>query len=316
MPSGVVVVTGGAGYIGRSLVARLQAGGLQPVVIDRRPMAVAGIQSTAGDIRDPHVWLGLRDYAIRAVFHLAGRIQVAESVADPARYFDDNVVAGLQMLHHLRMLGNPPVVFSSSAAVYGAPLHMPIAEATALNPLSPYGVSKRHFEEVLAAFAEAYGLSYVALRYFNAAGSYAGVGEKHEPETHLIPLAIDRIQQGALPIVYGRDYPTDDGTAVRDFVHISDLVEAHIQALHYLESGGRPRVFNVGAGHGVSVRRVVEAVAQALGASSEMRFADRRAGDPAVLVADIGHARRVLEWEPTHSSVTRIVSDAVGARAS
>lgn len=314
MSSGISIITGGLGYIGQSLAQYLQDIGQSPVIVDRRTIAsqVPDVPVVVGDIRDPATWSAFHDQPVRAVFHCAGLIQVAESVSDPARYFEDNIAAGIAMLRHLVTLGPVPMIFSSSAAVYGAPHTVPIAESAPLHPLSPYGVSKRQFEEILAAFHQAYDTpAYVALRYFNASGRYGRVHENHTPETHLLPLINERLKAGQPPVIYGRDYPTDDGTAVRDYIHIYDLMTAHVAALDYLEHGGQSIAVNVGAGRGVSVLQVVDAFRKYFSQMPEPLLASRRSGDPAVLVADVSRAREILEWEPRHSDIGQIVEDVV-----
>ncbi len=314
MAAGVCIITGGLGYIGQSLAAYLSDLGESPVIVDRRaiPSQVAGIPIVSGDVGDEGTWERFVGQPIRCVFHCAGLIQVAESVREAARYFDDNVVAGLNMLRYLGERESVPMVFSSSAAVYGAPKVTPIPEATSLNPMSPYGVTKRHFEEILSAYERAYGSPrYVALRYFNAAGRYADVIENHEPETHLLPRFLAAAHAGQAPVIYGTDYETPDGTAVRDYVHIQDLVRAHVAALAYLDQGGTPTVFNVGAGRGVSVLEVSAAIKEQVPGLLDPRFEPRRPGDPPVLVADISKAREALAWTPEASDIRQIVADLV-----
>lgn len=314
MPAGISIVTGGLGYIGQSLAAYLSDLGESPVIVDRRtiPSQVAGIPVVRGDVGDSKTWESFVGQPIRCVFHCAGLIQVAESVKEPARYFNDNIVAGLNMLRHLGELDPVPVIFSSSAAVYGAPDATLISEETDLNPMSPYGVTKRQFEEILAAYWMAYGSPrYVALRYFNAAGRYADVMENHQPETHLLPRFLSAAESGESPVIYGSDYATPDGTAIRDYVHIQDLVRAHVAALEYLEEGGRATRFNVGAGRGVSVLEVFQAIKEQIPGVADPQFEARRPGDPPVLVADITKARKELRWTPEASDIGQIVADLV-----
>lgn len=310
--AGLNVVTGGLGYIGQSIAARLAAIGEPVVLIDRRriPAQVSGAPIVLGDIREAHVWDALTDCPLRAVFHCAGLIQVGESVNHPARYFDDNVVAGLAMLEHVRRRGPIPVIFSSSAAVYGIPEGTPISESAPLRPISPYGVTKRQFEEVLEAYNRAYGIPYMALRYFNAAGTDGAVHENHQPETHLLPRVARAIRSGQAPVIYGNDYPTADGTAVRDYVHMTDLVNAHLAARRYLESGGESLAVNVGSGHGISVWEMLEAFRRQVPDMPEPTVVGRRPGDPPVLVAAIERARYLLDWRPAWSDVDRLVAEA------
>lgn len=311
MAESVCVVTGGLGYIGQSIAAALDARGESPVILDRRgiPSQVAGIPVIRGDIADPAAWAQLHGRKVRAVFHCAGLIQVGESVSDPAQYFKDNVAAGISMLEHIRALGRIPVVFSSSAAVYGAPSRIPIAETDDLQPLSPYGVTKRQFEEILASYESAYGQPYVALRYFNAAGIWGPVRENHEPESHLLPRLAAWLREGQAPVIYGRDYPTKDGTTVRDYIHVRDLAEAHLAARDYLEGGGASTAINLGSGRGASILEVLSCFAPWVGDMAEPTCSGRRPGDPAVLIADISRAQKLLKWEPVHSDIRDIVRD-------
>ncbi|NMP21134.1 UDP-glucose 4-epimerase GalE [Sulfobacillus harzensis] len=313
MHRGISVVTGGLGYIGQSIAREISARGGRPVIIDRRAIRpqVQGIPVIQGDIRDPEVWRQFQGQDVRAIFHCAGLIQVGESVMEPARYFDDNIVAGLGMLNHLRdFLGSVPIIFSSSAAVYGTPEKAPIGEEAPLRPESPYGVTKKQFEEILAAYHAAYGLPYVALRYFNAAGTDGVVRENHDPETHLLPRVARFLATGEPPVIYGDDYPTRDGTAVRDYIHIVDLVSAHLAALEYLAEGGEPTVINLGSGRGMSVGEMVQAFRAVVEDMPEPRVVGRRAGDPPVLVASIAKAQRLLAWRPQHSDPERLVREA------
>ncbi|CAB1128338.1 UDP-glucose 4-epimerase [Candidatus Hydrogenisulfobacillus filiaventi] len=301
----VAVVTGGLGYIGQTLAAALQAQGMPVVAVDRRavPAQVAGLEVWRGRVGDAGLWQALAArYRLRVVYHCAGLISVAESVAEPGPYFRENVSEGLAMLEALRGLGPVPVVFSSSAAVYGVPAAVPIPEEAPLAPVNPYGVTKRVFEEALAAYGRAYGLPWVALRYFNAAGTAYGVRERHEPETHVIPRMAAALQGGEAPVVFGTDYPTPDGSAVRDYIHVADLVDAHLKAAAYLEAGGPSLALNLGSGRGTSVLELAAALIRVSGRAAEPRRAPRRPGDPPALVAAIGRARQVLAWEPVRSA--------------
>lgn len=311
MAGGQSVVTGGLGYIGQAIAAELKARGEDPIIIDRRPIPaqIDEVRIIRGDIRDGSVWDQVT--APRAIFHCAGLIQVGESVEKPARYFDDNVSAGLSMLSHvLERFGPIPIIFSSSAAVYGVPDRTPIDEGATLHPLSPYGVTKRQFEEILAAFQAAYGIPYVALRYFNAAGTDGRVKENHDPETHLLPRVARALVAGEAPVIYGSDYPTPDGTAIRDYIHVQDLVEAHVAARQYLEDGGASTALNLGSGRGMSVLEMVEAFRDWLPDMPAPRRVARRPGDPPVLVAAIERARSVLHWSPSRSDAGRLVGEA------
>lgn len=307
----VSVVTGGLGYIGQSLVSTLKGLGQYPVVIDVRsiPSQVADVEVIRGSIGESRVWEQLRGRTIDTVYHCAGLISVAESVNEPAAYFKQNVSEGLSMLNLLPQWGSPPLVFSSSAAIYGHPDDVPIPEDGPKRPLSPYGLTKWHFEQILQSYQEAYHQPYVALRYFNAAGCVPGVRELHDPETHLVPLVLRAFRERRSPTIFGSDYPTSDGTAVRDYVHVGDLVEAHIKAAQHLRDGGPSCALNLGSGRGATVREVMGVAEAVTGVHLPPVLKENRAGDAAVLVADISEAHRVLGWKPTRSDMTRIVSE-------
>ncbi|PSR29813.1 MAG: UDP-glucose 4-epimerase GalE [Sulfobacillus thermosulfidooxidans] len=308
-----VVVTGGLGYVGQSLAAVLKERGQIPVVVDYRdiPSQVPGVPVFYGSIGDKEIWTQIYDqYHIDVVYHCAGLIVVSESVQEPARYFQENLVAPLAMLNYLHDMGSVPVIFSSSAAVYGTPEMVPIPEDAPKVPISPYGVSKWQFEEILQAYDQAYVQPWVALRYFNVAGSVNNVVESHVPETHLLPRIANALIQGEQPEIYGTDYPTPDGTAVRDYIHMHDLVEAHLQAAQYLKDGGPSTAFNVGSGHGHSVQEVMDGFARVTGLPVDPKRLPRRAGDPPVLVADINKARAELSFEPQFShDIDRMIRD-------
>lgn len=308
-----VVITGGLGYVGQSLAATLQASGEQVILIDVRhiPSQVAGVPTIHGSIGDHALWEAIsQSVHIKTIYHCAGLIVVSESTRDPARYFQENVCAALSMLDYLRKIHPVPMVFSSSAAVYGVPKSTPIAEDGAKAPISPYGVTKWEFEQILAAYNRAYGQPYVALRYFNVAGTVQGIVERHDPESHLLPLVASAIRQGHSPKIFGTDYPTPDGTAIRDYIHIEDLVDVHRKAADFLARGEESQAFNVGSGRGHSVREVIEAFQRVLGRPVVAKELPRREGDPPVLVADISKARERLGFHPSHSQeIDRAVRD-------
>jgi UDP-glucose-4-epimerase GalE len=264
-----------------------------------------------GNIGDSEaVAAALRD--IDAVLHFAAHAYVGESVQNPRKYFENNVQSGLTLLNAVVDTGVRHFVFSSTCAVYGVPAKIPITEDAARQPVNPYGASKLFFENALEAYSKAYGLGYVSLRYFNAAGADESgeIGEMHEPETHLIPCAL----QAAVGIrpnleVYGTDYPTPDGTCVRDYVHVSDLAEAHVLALEYLATGGESAAINLGTGEGHSVKEVLSAVEEVTGIILPKQMCTRRPGDPPVLVADASRAQQLLKWSPSRS-LRDIVSSA------
>jgi UDP-glucose 4-epimerase len=303
-----VLVTGGAGYIGSHLLPVLRRLGYRPLVFDNlsegHREAVGETELVIGDLGD----YGALRAVIRAnrplaIVHFAAVCSVAESVAEPLRYYETNVTGTVNLVRAALETGTPRVILSSTAAVYGEPKSNPITEEHPTNPINPYGWTKLAAERLLADAAAAYGLSYVAFRYFNAAGAdpSLGLGEDHRPETHLIPLALRATQDDGEPLrVYGQDYPTPDGTCIRDYVHVKDLVDAHMRGLSYLLDGGDNAVFNLGTGRGWSIREVISAVQEVTGLEVEHEFAERRPGDPAALVASAEKAREVLGWQAEH----------------
>jgi UDP-glucose 4-epimerase len=314
-----VVVTGGAGYIGSHIVRRLAASGWDVTVVDDlsegHRAAVGSVALVEGDFGDPTVLEPLLEgEGVEYVVHMAAFCQVGESVANPARYYDNNVAKTLRLLDAARRLGVKGIVFSSSAAVYGDPVEVPITEEHPLSPTNPYGETKLVIENALAWFHRAYGLRYAALRYFNAAGAHpdGDLGEDHEPESHLIPRLLRSILDGGPPTpVFGEDYPTTDGTCVRDYIHVVDLAEAHVAALEALERGRvEAEAFNLGNGEGFSVRDVVDTVARVTGKTPPTERAPRRAGDPAILVAASERAGRRLGFEPRFPRLEDIVRTA------
>ncbi len=311
-----VVITGGLGYIGQSLAYRLRAENQNVVVIDTREIQsqVDDLAVVHGSVGDAEVWEWIRArYRIATVYHCAGLISVSESVTEPARYFSQNVIEAIRMLDHLRLESPIPLIFSSSAAVYGTPETVPIVESAPKVPMSPYGATKLQFEQILTAYAAAYQMPWVALRYFNAAGYLGSVREHHQPETHVLPLMARAIQQGKPPVVFGTDYDTPDGSAIRDYIHVADLVDAHLRAAQYLEAGGPSIALNLGSGTGASVLELVQAFSRVSGRVVRPEMAPRRAGDPPRLVAGIDQAKMILHWAPTHSTVDAVVSDAWNA---
>lgn len=308
-----VVITGGLGYVGQSLAAVLRDQGRFPVVVDIRdiPSQVDKVQVVRGSIGDRTVWKALADqFDMRTIYHCAGLIVVSESVEQPARYFQENLSAPLAMLNALREVGPVPIVFSSSAAVYGEPSVVPIPEEAPKAPISPYGVTKWQLEEILHAYDVAYGQPWVALRYFNVAGMVGGVVERHVPETHLLPRVALAIRDGGMPEIYGHDYDTADKTAVRDYIHMQDLVAAHLSAAEYLMQGQVSRAFNVGSGRGHSVQEVMDGFSRVTGRPVRALHKPRRPGDPPVLVADIARARKYLGFDPRASqNIDRMIQD-------
>jgi len=313
-----VLVVGGAGYIGSHMVKRLRRAGHHPVVLDDlsngHQDAVLGAPLVVGSCGD-RVLLDqvFRDNAFDCVMHFAGLIQVGESVRDPARYYGNNVGAMLVLLDAMRQHGVTEMVFSSTAAVYGQTGSGPIDESTPIAPINPYGRSKWFMEQVLRDYEQAYGLRSISLRYFNAAGAdpEGQLGERHEPETHLIPLVL-RVASGRQEYiqVFGRDYPTADGTCIRDYIHVADLCDAHLAALDRLRAGAPSDAYNLGNGMGFSVAEIIATAREVSGHAIPVIDRERRAGDPAVLVADASRARRDLAWTPRIPAIADIIRHA------
>ncbi|HEX6125787.1 MAG TPA: UDP-glucose 4-epimerase GalE [Pyrinomonadaceae bacterium] len=311
-----ILVTGGAGYIGSVVVEETLRAGHETVVYDNlvkghQEMVDKDAVFIEGDLLDSRTLENtIREYAIEAVIHMAAHSLVGESVTDPAKYYQNNVVAGLSLLDAMRSCSVSKIVFSSTAAVYGEPEKQPIEEGDRTMPTNPYGDTKLAFEHALKAYERAYGLHYVSLRYFNAAGASEKCGEIHDPETHLIPLVL-QTAAGDRDVVsiFGDDYPTRDGTCVRDYIHVIDLARAHVQALGILDD--RSDIFNLGCGgDGYTVKEVIDTAAAVTGLEIPTRTAERRAGDPAVLVASSERIRSELGWEPEFQDLRLIVESA------
>jgi UDP-glucose-4-epimerase GalE len=314
-----VLITGGAGYIGSHTAKALARSRFEPVVLDDlskgHRWAVKWGPLVKADLGDYAVVREvLRRYHIDAVVHFAADAYVGESMREPRRYFRNNVGNTLTLLEAVLDAGIRHFVFSSSCATYGIPGTVPIAENQPQFPVNPYGESKRFVERALWWYGEAYGLKSVTLRYFNAAGADPGgeLGEDHDPETHLIPLVI-QAALGSTPWVdiYGTDYPTPDGTAIRDYIHVTDLAEAHVLALRHLMDGGENAALNLGTGHGHSIREVIAAISRHSCWHIPLRETGRRPGDPPVLVADATLAKHVLGWRPQYSDLATIVDTAL-----
>jgi UDP-glucose 4-epimerase len=320
-----VLVTGGAGFIGSHMVACLREAGRDVVVVDdlsagHRAAVPEDVPFVVADVADRSAIAAvLERHTVESVIHFAARIQVSESVSHPRLYWTGNVVATASLLDCALDAGVRTFILSSTAAVYGTPATVPISESQVPNPINPYGETKLAIERMLASYAEAYGLRYAALRYFNAAGadSTRGLGEHHEPETHLIPLVLDAaLGRRPAVTVFGRDYPTPDGTCIRDYIHVLDLVAAHLAALRYLERGGESGAFNLGTGTGHSVAEVIAACRDITGRDISVAEGPRRAGDPPALVASPRLAQERFGWTASRSSLDRIVSDAWAVRRS
>lgn len=314
-----ILITGGAGYIGSHCVSALLRRGGDAVVVDNlskgHTQALSGGgRLYTGDVGDrAFLRRVFEKEAIDAVIHFAAFSLVGESMSAPEKYFRNNCMAGLSLLETMTEFGVGRLVFSSTAAVYGEPRGIPIDEEHPKNPTNPYGQSKLIVEEMLRWFDLAHGLKYAALRYFNVAGARedGGIGEDHRPETHLIPLVLATAQEKRESLtLFGTDYPTPDGTCIRDYIHVEDLAEAHFLALEYLAAGNPSAAFNLGNGRGFSNREIIEAARRVTGRPIPVSEAPRRPGDPAVLVASGEKAEKLLGWTPRHPDIEDIIADA------
>jgi len=317
MPSSILV-TGGAGYIGSHACKALARAGYVPVVYDNLSRghreAVRWGPLVEGDVADQaRLRAAIAEHRVTAVMHFAAYAYVGESINDPALYYRNNLSGALSLLEAMRDAGVREIVFSSSCATYGAPDAVPIRETAPQNPVNPYGETKLAIERALHWYGQAYAMRSVSLRYFNAAGAdpEGEIGERHEPETHLVPLVLQAAlgQRPAIEI-YGADYPTPDGTAIRDYIHVDDLADAHLRALERLRAGGAGIALNLGTGQGHSVREVIAAAEAVSGRKVPARDAPRRPGDPAALVADPSLAAETLGWRATRSSLDAILRTA------
>lgn len=319
-----VLVTGGAGYIGSHACKALSRAGYTPVVFDNLVFGhredVRWGPLIIGDLEDRYALeQTMREYRPVAVLHFAGLAFVGESVTDPGKYYRNNVAGSLHLLEAMRDHGVTNLVFSSSCATYGVPQQIPISEDHPQNPINPYGFTKLVMERMMADFAVAHGLSWLALRYFNAAGADPDgeLGERHDPETHLIPLLLDAVLGRRPPLtVFGTDYDTPDGTCIRDYIHVSDLADAHVLALGYLRRGGASGHLNLGNGSGFSVKEVIATAEKIVGKPIPAVFGERRAGDPARLVGDARKARGVLGWQARYPDLETILAHAWAHRRS
>lgn len=313
-----ILVVGGAGYIGSHMVLALQDAGYTPIILDNlgkgRHNVIAGAKLIVGDMADKALLNDLfAAYSFAGVMHFASFIEVAESIQFPAKYYHNNVLATLHLLEVMLKRDVRHFIFSSSAAVYGDPRYTPIDEAHPLCPINPYGRSKRMVEEIIQDYAASAGLRYVILRYFNAAGAdpKARVGEHHQPESHLVPLALQvALGQKQNITVFGRDYPTLDGTCIRDYVHVTDLCAAHLQAFKALLAGHENMIYNLGNGRGYSVQQVIDTIYQVTKKNIAIINGDRRSGDPAILIADSKRAMSELGWKPNYADLDTIVKHA------
>jgi UDP-arabinose 4-epimerase len=311
----VVLVVGGAGYIGSHAARALKRAGHEVIIFDNLSTGferlAAGFDLVKGDILDANA-LGKALPRVDAIMHFAAHCYVGESVTNPRKYFRNNVEGGLALLNGALDAGVKKIIFSSTCAVYGEPAKVPIEENTVRNPVNPYGVTKFIFEQALESYDRAYGIRYASLRYFNAAGADESgeIGELHDPETHLIPLAL-RAAAGLGPElnVFGSDYPTPDGTCVRDYIHVNDLASAHVKAVEHLAAGKDSFAVNVGTGNGHSVQEVISAVEDVTGKEVPRKMGPRRPGDPPALVANPAKAQALLNWKATRG-LRQIVENA------
>jgi UDP-glucose 4-epimerase len=327
----MILVTGGAGYIGSHVAKELLVHGNDVLILDNLSTGhrqtvdqlqlisaeqdgAGALSFVLGDTGDRDLLCSLlRDYKITALIHLAAFSQVGESMIKPGKYFENNVARAINILECMAECGVRNIVFSSTAAVYGEPIDTPIIEEHPTRPTNVYGASKLMVEEILRWYDQIYGIKHVALRYFNAAGADESglIGENHDPETHLVPLVIQKVlgQRDKLT-VFGDDYPTPDGTCLRDYIHVTDLATAHILALGALENGMDSKTFNLGNGSGYSVKEVIDTVAEVAGESIGYEIGARRAGDPAVLVASSDQIKAELGWVPQYPQLKQIIATA------
>lgn len=313
-----VLVTGGAGYIGSHTVAELIEANEEVVIVDNLYQghldAIVGGKFYEGDIRDKDFLDRVfKENTIDAVIHFAANSLVGESMKDPAKYYHNNVYGTLCLLEKMNEYGVTKIVFSSTAATYGEPENVPIQETDRTLPTNTYGETKLAMEKMMRWFDTAHNVKYVSLRYFNACGAHESgrIGEDHSPETHLIPLIL-QVPLGKRPhiSVYGEDYPTADGSCIRDYLHVTDLADAHLRAVKYLRDGGESNIFNLGSGNGYSVKEVIEAARKVTGHPIPVELEGRRAGDPAVLIASSKKAQEVLGWRAQRDSLEYIIQTA------
>jgi UDP-glucose 4-epimerase len=316
-----ILVTGGAGYIGSHAVLALKQAGYEVIVLDNLSYGhrelveqVLEVKLIVGDISDSALLSEIfSTHDINAVMHFAAYIAVGESVTDPAKYYRNNVAGTLALLEAMQEASINKFIFSSTCALYGVPKFVPITEDHPQDPISPYATSKWMVERILSDFDAAYNLKSVRFRYFNAAGADPNglLGEDHEPETHIIPLVLFAAMGKRDSIsIFGTDYPTKDGTCIRDYIHVADLAQAHVLGLQYLLKGGESDVFNLGNGGGFSVREVIETAKQVTGKEIQIVECERRAGDPPVLVGSSDKARQLLGWHPQYPNLNEIISHA------
>ena len=317
--SETIMVAGGAGYIGSHMVHQLLKTGYDVVIVDNlstghRQAVNPQARFYEGDTRDIQFLKQVfAQESIQAIIHMDAFSIVPESVGDPLKYFDNNVIGMIKLLEIMQQYDVKYLIFSSTAATFGQPQQSPITEQTPQQPINPYGVSKLMMEQMMRWVDQAYGIKSVALRYFNAAGALAdgSIGEDHNPETHLIPIILKTAmgQQDTLKI-YGNDYQTPDGTNVRDYVHVTDLAQAHILALKYLQAGNPSTAFNLGSNQGFSVQEIIQAARKVTQKAIPTEIAPRRGGDPDILIADSSRAKSILGWQPQYTDIQEIIKTA------
>ncbi|MBU4269605.1 UDP-glucose 4-epimerase GalE [Candidatus Dependentiae bacterium] len=312
-----VLILGGAGYIGSHTAYLMHQNGYQVVIIDKllhnQKFEHSWAELIVGDFSDQNLLDSVfTKYKIDAVMHFAALIEVGISVLKPAEFYQNNVVNTLNFLNSMLKYNVNKIIFSSSCAIYGNPVKIPMDENHIFNPISPYGKNKLAVEFILRDYANAYNLKYVSLRYFNAAGAdYKNdLGEIHNPETHIIPLILKAIKNNKIFKVFGTNYKTADGTCIRDYIHVQDLAKAHLLSLKYLEAGNDSDVFNLGSGTGFSVREIINTVEKVVGAKLNIEYVDRRPGDVDILIADNKKIKSVLDMEFEHSNIENIIKTA------
>lgn len=308
-----VIVTGGAGYVGSVVARRLTESGHTVIIVDNLSRGFAdslpkNIRFIKSNVQDLEGLITEADN-VDAVVHLAAFAYVGESVLKPELYWNNNVIGSIQLLNFMRKIGIRKIVFASTCATYGVPESMPITEDMPTRPVNSYGMSKLAIDMALTSESIAHNLAATSLRFFNVAGAYKDAGERHDPETHIIPLALEAAANNSTLNIFGSDYPTPDGTCVRDYIHVVDLAIAIEKSLETTKNGEH-KIYNLGTGHGLSNKEIVEAVKKVTGREFTVQYADRRPGDPPTLVASSIHAKSDLGWEPRHSAIEAMISDA------